>query len=177
MQDTQDVKPTEEVLQPQRREDLKSTGELRMEHRSDGQLWISDNGTDVMVQVQRCFPWSEPGKFISLRDEDGKEIALIEDISTLDRASLTAVERALAEVGFVMEIEKVLTLEEDFEIRNWEVQTRQGMRKLQTNLDDWPQEVPGGGLVIREVSGDLFFIADPAKLDERSRKLLWGFLD
>ncbi len=156
---------------------MKNAESLKIEHRSDGQLWVKSNGSDVTVQVQRCFPWSEPGKFISLRDEDGNEIALIEDMHALDSISFKAVEKALSTAGFVMEIRKVLSLEEDFEIRSWEVLTIQGRRKLQTNLDDWPQEVPGGGLVIRDVSGDLFFIANPDELDNRSRKLLWGFLD
>lgn len=156
---------------------MKNAESLKIEHRSDGQLWVKSNGSDVTVQVQRCFPWSEPGKFISLRDEDGNEIALIEDMHALDSISFKAVEKALSTAGFVMEIRKVLSLEDDFEIRSWEVLTIQGRRKLQTNLDDWPQEVPGGGLVIRDVSGDLFFIANPDELDNRSRKLLWGFLD
>jgi hypothetical protein len=34
-----------------------------------------------------------------------------------------------------------------------------------------------GGLLIRDVAGDLYHLAEPAKLDKRSRELLWAFVD
>ena len=66
---------------------------------------------------------------------------------------------------------------EEVEIRTWKVETRQGPRSFQTRLDDWPTEVPGGGIVIRDVSGDLYLVADPNGLDEGSRERLWAFVD
>ena len=33
-------------------------------------------------------------------------------------------------------------------------------RTFQTRLDHWPCELPGGGLLIRDVAGDLYYIAD-----------------
>ncbi len=38
-------------------------------------------------------------------------------------------------------------------------------------------EVPGGGIVIRDVAGDLYHVADPEKLDAKSRTWLWAFVD
>jgi hypothetical protein len=63
------------------------------------------------------------------------------------------------------------------EIRSWKVETRQGPRSFQTRLDDWPMDVPGGGIVIRDVAGDLYHVAEPEKLDRRSRTWLWAFVD
>jgi hypothetical protein len=31
--------------------------------------------------------------------------------------------------------------------------------RFQTPRDEWPREVPGGGLLIRDVAGELYFIA------------------
>jgi hypothetical protein len=31
--------------------------------------------------------------------------------------------------------------------------------------------------LIRDVSGDLYHLADPARLDQHSRALLWSFVD
>ena len=50
-------------------------------------------------------------------------------------------------------------------------------RTFQTKLDDWPRELPGGGLLIGDVAGDLYQIANRDDLDEKSRKLLWAFAD
>jgi len=91
-------------------------------------------------------------------------------------ASRAAIERALAEAGFVLEITGITAVTEDFEIRSWQVQTRQGSRRFQTMLDDWPRHLPGGGLLIRDLAGDLFFIEDPNAMDESSFKLLWAFI-
>ena len=37
--------------------------------------------------------------------------------------------------------------------------------------------LPHGGLLIRDVAGDLYHFADPARLDRHSRALLWAFVD
>jgi hypothetical protein len=153
------------------------TAAPRLELRADGQLWIGQDGAARPVRVARCFPWSAPGHFISLRDERRNEVALIADPATLDARSRELLEDALVEADFVFEIEAIDAIEEETEIRCWSVDTRQGPRRFQTRRDDWPRPVPGGGLLIRDVAGDLFHIAVPARLDARSRKLLWAYVD
>ena len=86
-------------------------------------------------------------------------------------------EQALIEAGFVLQIVKIYEVEEEVEIRTWKVETMQGPRTFQTRLDDWPRELPGGGLLIRDVAGDLYQVADREALDDKSKKLLWAFAD
>lgn len=150
---------------------------LRLERRVDGQLWATRLDEQKPVRVSRCFPWSEPGRFISLRDGDDEEFALIRDPEELDRESRSALEFCLTEAGFVFEIIGVESCEEEVEIRTWVVLTRQGRRSFQTRRDEWPRDVPGGGLLIRDVSGDLFYVPDTKMLDAKSRALLWAFVD
>lgn len=129
------------------------------------------------VKLRQCFPWSEPTHFISLRDSDDKEIALIDHPSSLDDDSRQALELALAEAGFVLDVTQVVNIEEEIEIRQWTVVTKQGRRSFQTHLDDWPRVLPAGGLLIRDVAGDLYRLPVPATLDKKSRELLWAFVD
>lgn len=151
---------------------------LTIERGADGRLWAAwPDRTARAVTVRRAFPWSEPAKYLSLRDDDEEEYALVADPADLDRASRQALEHALVEAGFVLEIVRVHEIEEEVEIRHWRVETRQGGRTFQTRLDDWPRTLPGGGLLIRDVAGDLYHLADPASLDRRSRDLLWAFVD
>ena len=150
---------------------------LKLERRADGQLWASINGTERAVRVHRCFPWSEPGRFLSLRDTDNEEFALVATLDDLEGDSRRVLERAVVEAGFVLEVTRIDDIDEEVEIRTWKVETRQGPRSFQTRLDDWPTEVPGGGIVIRDVAGDLYHVADPNSLDEKSRKWLWAFVD
>jgi len=150
---------------------------LRVERGRDGQLWAERDGELRAVWVRRCFPWSEPTRYVSLLDHDRNEFALVPDVGALEPGSREALEDALAEAGFVLQVERIRSVDEEVEIRVWEVDTRQGPRTFQTRLDDWPREVPGGGYVIRDVAGDLYHVAAPQKLDDRSRRLLWAYVE
>ncbi len=77
----------------------------------------------------------------------------------------------------MLAIERIDAIEEEIEIRCWKVRTRSGPRSLQTLRDEWPREMPGGGLLIRDVAADLYYIADPHALDAASQKLLWAYID
>jgi hypothetical protein len=150
---------------------------LVLERRADGRLWAVRGAEERAVWVRRCFPWSEPGRFLSLRDDDEEEFALVRDPAELGAESRRVLEEALVEAGFVFAVTRVLEIDEEVEIRTWRVETEQGTRSFQTRLDDWPRVLPHGGLLIRDVAGDLYHLADPQRLDQKSRELLWAFVD
>lgn len=149
---------------------------LRLERRIDGQLWAVRGDDERAVRVRRLFPWSENHPHVSLRDASDREFALVGPDDALDAESRRVLEQALDEAGFVLEVTRVVALDEEIEIRVWQVETRQGPRVFQTALDDWPREMPGGGLLIRDVAGDLYSVSDPEALDAGSRELLWAFV-
>ena len=144
---------------------------------TDGRLIVMVDGAPVPVRLRQCFPWSEPGLHLSLRDDEDREVAIVDDPAELDAESRGAIEQALAEAGFVLEVTRVLDIVEEVEIRQWTVDTRQGRRLFQTHLDDWPRVLPNGGLLIRDVAGDLYRLAEPQRMDKHSRELLWAFVD
>ena len=150
---------------------------LTLAHRADGQLWAIQGEVERAVRVRRAFPWSEPNRFLSLRDHEDAEVAIIMDPAQLDPDSRRALEQALVQAGFVFVVTAVHEIDEEVEIRTWRVETRQGPRSFQTRLDDWPRSLPDGGLLIRDVAGDLYYLGDPARLDRHSRELLWSFVD
>ena len=143
----------------------------------DGRLIVLVDDQPVPVRLRQCFPWSEPRLHLSLRNDEDREIAIVDDPEELDDDSRQALEQALAEAGFVLEVTRVLDIDEEVEIRQWTVETRQGRRSFQTHLDDWPRHLPNGGLLIRDVGGDLYRLATPSKMDAKSRELLWAFVD
>ncbi len=149
----------------------------RLGWKSDGQLVVVLGGVETPARVCPCFPWSQPSQYVSLRDYDDEEIGFVPDLAELDPASRRALEQGLAEAGFVLEITGVESVEEEVEIRSWKVRTRQGARSFQTRRDDWPRRLPDGGVLIRDVAGDLYFVRDPEALDRNSRDLLWVFVD
>lgn len=143
----------------------------------DGRLQAFADGEWKPVQVHRCFPWTEPEHFISLRDTDGKEVALVDDPASLDEASRAAVQKALAMAAFVFEITSIDDIRQDIELRVWSVKTDKGARRFQTELDAWPDSVPGGGWLLRDVTGDLYRFPPIEKMDRATRKKFWAFQD
>jgi len=154
-----------------------ATREPRLERRRDGQLWLSFDGRSEAVWISRCFPWSARARFISLRDDERSELVLIDNPATLDTASRETLEDALVEADFVLDVVRIEGIDEEIEIRSWTVETRQGWRRFQTRRDEWPRVVPGGGVLIRDVAGDLYYIRKPAELDRKSGELLAVFID
>ena len=156
---------------------LELEAEIILRDAGDGRLLAIIDGEEIPVRLRQCFPWSEPHRHLSLRNDEDEEIALVEDPATLPAESRGALERALAAAAFVLEVTRVLSIEEEVEIRQWSVETKHGRRCFQTHLDDWPRALPAGGLLIRDVAGDLYRLANPKGMDRKSRELLWAFVD
>ena len=150
---------------------------LTLRTAKDGRLIVIIGDRPVPVRLRQCFPWSEPGLHLSLRDDEDREVAIIGDPATLEDESRQALEHAIAEAGFVLEVTRVFEIDEEVEIRQWVVETEQGKRSFQTHLDDWPRILPSGGLLIRDVAGDLYRFSSPGMMDKTSRELLWAFVD
>jgi hypothetical protein len=151
---------------------------IKLERRSDGQLWLSREGeADIAVLVRRPFPWTAPTAYVSLRNDNDEEVALINEQTPLDDESRAALDAALADVTFVFDIESIESIDTEFEIRNWKVRTRQGQFTFQMKHDRWPHKLPDGTLLIRDIESNLLRIREPHKMDKRSQNLLWSFAD
>jgi Domain of unknown function (DUF1854). len=142
-----------------------------------GQLLLRSQRGSILVRPIACFPWSEPSNYISLRNEAGVEVGFIHSVAELDHSSRTALEITLRQTRFVFEVTGIEAVEDEFELRTWSVKTRQGPRSFQTKLDEWPRTLENGGVVIRDLSGDLYQIKDPTALDRASQKLVWAFME
>lgn len=149
---------------------------LRLAESGSLELLTPDRGA-VIVIPRSCFPWQNSKSFISLRDKEGNEHALIERPDELDTASRAALEDARRVSTFTFEITRIDKLDREIELRVWQVQTSQGERQFQTELDEWPVLLSDGSLLITDIIGDLYRIHDYKLLDSRSQRLLWGFLN
>lgn len=139
-------------------------------------LYWSDEGKSIPVQVRRCFPWSTPNRFLSLRNEKDDEVFLIEDVSELDEVSRAHLEKYLNKMDFIISIVKVNSVIDEVELRRYDVTTEQGDRFFQTKLDDWPTITKDGSVVIQDLAGDLYIIKSPHKLDQKSREVIAPYI-
>ncbi len=145
---------------------------------ADGRLaWIPPEGNPVPVNVRVCFPWAAPGCHLSLRDDAEKERAYVASPEELDSGSRAALERAAAEARFVIQVTRIKDIRAEYELRLWEVETRQGARRFQTKLDDWPRVLGDNSLLVRDVAGDLFHVPPLDALDPASRRHASPFVE
>src|ERR1043165_4147833 len=82
-----------------------------------GGLTALVGGEMVPVRLRQCFTWSEPSRHLSLRDAEDTEVALVVDPADLADASREALEVALATAGFVFQVTRVVSIDEEVEIR------------------------------------------------------------
>jgi Domain of unknown function (DUF1854) len=142
-----------------------------------GQLLLQAHGGTIPVRPVICFPWTEPNNYISLRNEAGLEVGFVHSSAELDHSSRQALETTLRQTRFVFEVIAINNIQDEFELRTWSVQTRQGPRSFQTKLDEWPRPLENGAVIIRDLSGDFYQISDPTTMDPASRKLVWAFME
>ena len=151
---------------------------IELRNCASGRITIQDNsGKWVPVNACPCFPWSHPDSFISLRDDEDDEHAFIADLGELSPENQKRIRDALGAGQFTFEITAIQEIDRDFELRVWKVDTNRGPRQLQTMLDEFPQMLDNGTVLITDLAGDLYEIKDRSKLDKASQKKLWAFTD
>ena len=143
--------------------------------RDDGTLRVQIEGEEERkkVNLARLFPLGEPERWISVLDTEGHELGIMQDLEGLDTESRRLVLEELRRRYIVPQIQRILSCKEKFEMVEWEVQTDRGTTAFLTrNLRDNLQQPDEGRLILTDVDGNRYDIADVRALDMRSRNLL-----
>ncbi len=136
-------------------------------------LELEDGRVIRRIAVQRAFPITTQDRFIVLRDAEGEEVGIIADISKLDRESKRALVRELERSYFTPKITQINSIEEQFHIPKWDVETDRGPRVFEIESSRRDVRVLGRGRVlIRDAYGNLYEIPDHRKLDTISRAMV-----
>ena len=154
-----------------------------LKQRNDGRLTVthaSDNGGEQVesaVQAMCAFPWTTQDEMISLRDDKGRERCFVEKLCDipLDKQKLILAE--IVQRNFVPHILSIQAINRELELFHWLVTTTAGPRSFLTNRNDQFRYIHGHGVLVKDVSNDLYLIDDPEKLDAKSKKLVWVYLD
>lgn len=148
---------------------------VRLERNARGQLVLHRGGAGepiVGVRVARCFPWSLPQQYISIRDEQGNELHLFESLKQAEPQTRQIIEQELAAQEFVPAITAVERIDDAFDVMTWQVQTDRGPVELQVKSDEDVRQLADGRVLIKDHAGGLFEVRDMQRLDSRSRRLL-----
>jgi hypothetical protein len=124
------------------------------------------------AKVARCFPWSVPGRYIAVRDKDGKEIALLETLDELDPASRRVVEEELQESIFNPKIHRLLDFKREFGITSITADTDRGEVTFQIRSRDDVRVLSSRRALFRDADGITYELADLGALDPVSQRRL-----
>ena len=125
------------------------------------------------VKLHRCFPLSEPARYIAVLDRDGKELAILDDLARMDSESRALAERDLDRRYFTPEIERIDFLKQEAGMWHFIVATGRGPSDFYVrNWRDSAFELSPGRWQITSVDGGRYEIPDVDRLDPESLRLI-----
>lgn len=139
-----------------------------------GRLLLRQPGKDdvVDVRLRRAFPWSKPGNFISIRDAEGKQLLLIDDLEPLDADRRTTIEHWLGDTSFVPRIVSVDDVDVRFGYQQWKVRTDRGKAEFRVQEREDIRFLPDGRFRIKDADGTVYEMVRLDELDETSRRAI-----
>jgi len=129
------------------------------------------------LTVQRGFPLSKADEFLSLKDKEGGEVAVIRRLQELDADSRAAVHKQLQWSYFASTITTVHAIDVRFHVPHWDVETDRGRRVFELHNSRRDIRVlPGGRTMVRDADGNVYEIPDVSRLDAASRAIVEDYI-
>ncbi len=144
-----------------------------------GKLTVHLVGRDepiVDARVARCFPWSLPDGYISVRDSDGREIVLLDSLDDLDPDSHQAVAEELRHKVFHPKITRVMSCRMEFGVTSISAETDRGEVTFQIGSRDDVRLLTATRALFHDVDGNTYELPDTGALDPESRRKLHALL-
>lgn len=172
------AKPTQEVREPQAREELPEwriryldPRKTRLVDRGDGRIHLlEEDRCHLDVGMRWCFPRSRPGRYLSISNARDEEIGVVKEPHKFDRASRRLVARGLERRYFVPKITQILKADEKGGMVYCVVDTDRGRHEFAVNDPrSNVQDMDGERYLIRDVDGNMYEIPDLRQLDEKSQ--------
>jgi hypothetical protein len=126
----------------------------------------------VDARVARCFPWSAPESYISIRTAEGKEVTLLESLSDVAADVRQTLLRELADKVFSPQIQRVLSFKQDFGVASVSAMTDRGEVTFQIRSRDDVRVLSPTRALLRDADGNTYELPDLSKMDSTSRKHL-----
>jgi Domain of unknown function (DUF1854) len=154
-------------------------GELHLFYEPEGvaRLTVGNECCYLQVKLAVAAPLSRPGKYVSLLNGKGEEIAMVPDLDALDPASRQVAEQELHRRYLTSRIQRLVSLKQEFGVTYWEVETQRGLRDFVVrDLQENCVWLSDSHILLIDVDGSRFEIPDRRELDEHSRLLLENIL-
>lgn len=143
-----------------------------IEQDKQGRLVLKREGQEDVqdVRIRRSFPWSNPDRYVSVRSGEGKEILLIDDLTSLAPEQQTLIRGFLDRWVFIPKIQRVMEVDVRFGFQLWRVQTDRGPAEFRVQEREDIRFLNDGRFSIKDVDGCVYELPPLEQLDSQSRK-------
>jgi len=140
-------------------------------------LTIQNDRSFMTIKPVWSAPLSQPGKYLSLLNSKGDEIAMVTNPSDLEQESLKAVQEELHRRYLTATVHKILHAKVEFGATYWHVLTHRGERDFVTqSLQENAIWLSEHHLLLLDVEGNRFEIPDIRALDAPSQSYIHAIL-
>ena len=139
-------------------------------------LTLQDGRTHEGVVPVRAFPLLAPGEFVAFMSLEGKEVAWVDDLSTLPEEMRALVNEEIALREMMPTIQRIVSVSTLSTPSTWDVVTDRGATKLILKGEEDIRRLSGSTLIITDSHGLRFILPDMQALDKNSRRILDRFL-
>ena len=147
----------------------------RIERNAAGQLvaHLADgDGPIVDVRLARYFPWSMPDVYVSVRSQDGREVAMLKSLDDLDPASREVAAAELRDKVFNPKILRILSYKHEFGVTSITAETDRGEAIFQFRGRHDIRLLSRTRALFRDVDGNVYELSDFRLLDPASQGYL-----
>lgn len=128
------------------------------------------------VRPVRCFPFTNPTEYISLREGSGnesKEIGMLRDIDSLGAEAAALIKEQLDMMYFMPLIKRIKNIREEYGYSYWDVETDRGEARFTVTMGgNSINKLSETRLIINDLDGNRFEIRDTSKLTGKELKML-----
>lgn len=150
----------------------------RIERNAAGELVVHLAGRAdpyVGARIARCFPWSIPESYLSVRSAEGKEVAMLDSLDALEGPSREVAEAELRASVFQPRIRRVVSFKTDFGVATVTAETDRGVVSFEIRQREDVRHLSPTRALFRDPDGNTYEVADLEALDETSRRHLQAY--
>lgn len=129
------------------------------------------------LEPRRLFPMTGLEKYITLLDQEGKEVAVIRDLCTLPPEERKIIEECLTEYYLIPRISQLLSCDEKYGVLTLKAVTDRGNVTIEIrNILHGLKLLYGTRVLLRDNNDNRYEIPDLDSLDRKSRAMIDAFL-
>ena len=152
--------------------------EFSLENDAWGRLVLLDELGHRYVEVEpvRAFPISDPTRWVSICDPDGRELVQVESLDDLSAATRQTLLEELSRREFLPIIRRIVRVATETIPALWEVETDRGPTVFTLDGEENVRRLGHDRALIIDARGIRYLIADTKSLDAQSRRILERYL-